>query len=261
MTTSELGESLWAIRCVWLRYFDVARKSMVYYLVTMFTEPILYLLSFGVGVGALIGEIHTHGMTVKYRTFIFSGILGQTLLFQSFFEAAYGAFIRMYYQRIFQAMATTPITLSEVLWGELLWGASRSTLAAEVVALMGVVIGDFPPWSLLALLPIAFLSALLFSGLGLLVAAKAKTIEEISYPQYLFVFPMFLFCGVFYPLDRLPDALKALAWVFPLTSVLSLARTVTIGFPFEPLAVLMLVAWLALALAVSRRSMIGRLVK
>ena len=106
-----IPDSAWGVRCVWLRYFDVFRKGLRYYLVTTFTEPILTLLSFGLGVGSLIGGVRTQGHQVSYRDFVFSGIIGQTILTQGFFEAAYGGFIRMYYQRIFQAMAQTPITL------------------------------------------------------------------------------------------------------------------------------------------------------
>src|ERR1035437_1229527 len=76
-------------------------------------------------------------------------------------------------------------------------------------------------------LPLALLSSLLFAGLGLLVSARAKSIDEISYPQYLIIFPMFLFCGVFYPIESLPAALQWVAWALPLTAVLSLVRTLT----------------------------------
>jgi len=256
-----IPDSLWGVRCVWLRYFDVFRKGLRYYLVTTFTEPILTLLSFGLGVGSLIGGVHTQGHQVSYRDFVFSGIIGQTILTQGFFEAAYGGFIRMYYQRIFQAMAQTPITLSEVLWGELLWDATKSCVAAEVVALIGVVLGSFPAISLLTLLPLAFLSSLLFAGFGLAVAASSKNIEEINYPQYLIVFPMFLFCGVFYPLESLPRFLQYVAWVLPLTSVNSLTRTLTLGFPFEWWSLPILAAWLLALVLGSRRLMTRRLVK
>ena len=254
-------DSLWAVRCVWLRYFDVFRKSLRFYLVTTFSEPILYLLSFGLGVGALVGTVKVHGMEVSYRSFVFAGIIGQTVLFQGFYEASFGAFVRMYYQKIFGAMAVTPITLSEVLWGELLWDASKATVAAEVVTLIGVALGDFRPLALLTVLPVAFLSSLLFAGLGLTVAARAQSIDAISYPQYLIIFPMFLFCGVFYPIESLPVALQWLAWALPLTSVVSLVRTLTLGFPFQPWAAPILVAWLLLLVFFSRRSMFGRLVK
>jgi lipooligosaccharide transport system permease protein len=256
-----IADSLWGVRCVWLRYFDVFRKSLRYYLVTTFTEPVLYLLSFGLGVGALVGSVHVHGMETSYRAFVFAGIIGQTVLFQSFYEAAFGGFVRMYYQKIFGSMAVTPITLSEVLWGELLWDATKATVAAEVVALIGVALGDFAPGAPIVLLPVAFLSSLLFAGLGLTVAARAKTIDEIGYPQYLVVFPMFLFCGVFYPIETLPEMLQWVAWALPLTSVNSLVRTLALGFPFQPWAVPILAAWLLVLVLYSRRAMFARLVK
>jgi lipooligosaccharide transport system permease protein len=97
--------------------------------------------------------------------------------------------------------------------------------------------------------------------MGLTVAASSRSIDEISYPQYLLIFPMFLFCGVFYPIEQLPAALQWLAWVLPLTSVNSLMRTLTLGFPFQMQSVPILAAWLILLVAFGRRSMYGRLVK
>src|SRR5438552_1251184 len=169
-----------AIRCVWLRYFAVFHKSLKYAIVTTFFEPLLYLFAFGFGLGPMIGTVDVLGVRMTYRQFIFAGIVAQTLMFQGFFEAAFGSFIRMYYQRVFQAIAVTQITLSEVLWAELIWDTSKATFAASAVLLIGVVTGDFSPAGALATLPIAFLSGLLFAALGLLVAAKSKTIEEPS---------------------------------------------------------------------------------
>ncbi len=257
----KLPGAVWGVWCVWRRYFLIFVKSIGYYLVTTFLEPLLYLLAFGIGVGSLIGTIQTNGVRLSYRSFIFSGIIAQTLLFQGFYEGAFGAFVRMYYQRIFQAIAITPITLSEVLWGELIWDASKSTLAAEVVALIGVISGDFPPLSLLTLLPVCFLSSLLFSGMGLAAAAYSRSIDELSYPQYLLVFPMFLFCGVFYPVENLPVALQRVAWIFPLTAVNSLVRTLTVGLPFQIRAVPFLFGWLLVLVLLGRRAMTRRLVK
>src|SRR5262249_47993312 len=135
----------WGIRCVWLRYFDVYRKSLFYSVVTTFVEPLLYLVAFGFGLGGLVKTIDVGQTTVSYRQFIFAGIVGQTILFQAFFEAAYGSFIRMYYQRVFQAIATTPITLSEVLWAEIIWDSSKATFASIAVLAIGTGMGDFSP--------------------------------------------------------------------------------------------------------------------
>ena len=137
--------ALGAVRCVWLRYFDVYRKRWKFALVTTFVEPLLYLFAFGFGLDSMIGTVQVAGIELTYRQFIFAGIAAQTLLFQAFFEAAYGAFIRMYYQRIFQAIATTPITLSEVLWAEIFWDATKATFAASAVLMIGVAMGDFRP--------------------------------------------------------------------------------------------------------------------
>ena len=106
----KVPDALWGVWSVWRRYFSVFVKSIVYYLVSSFVEPLLYLLAFGVGVGSLIGTLQAGGTRLSYRSFVFSGIIAQTALFQGFFEGAYGAFVRMYYQRIFQSIAITPIT-------------------------------------------------------------------------------------------------------------------------------------------------------
>jgi lipooligosaccharide transport system permease protein len=251
----------WGIRCVWLRYFDVYRKSIFYSVVTTFVEPSLYLLAFGFGLGGLIHTIHVGSIEISYRQFIFAGIVGQTILFQAFFEAAYGSFIRMYYQRVFQAIATTPITLSEVLWAEIVWDASKATFAASAVLLIGTVMGDFSAMGAAAALPLCFLCAFIFAGLGVLVAARSRTIEDISYPQYLLIFPMFLFCGIFFPLESLPKVLQWFAWLLPLTSVVSLVRTLTLGLPFHVQTIPLLAIWLAVLIPWSRGSMSRRLIK
>ena len=253
--------ALRAIRCVWLRHFDVYRKSLTYGIVTTFAEPLLYLFSFGFGLGSMIGTVKLLGIDLTYRQFIFAGIAGQTLLFQAFFEAAYGSFVRMYYQRIFQAIAVTAITLSEVLWAEIIWDASKATFSASVVMMIGIAMGDFRLRGAILALPLCFAGATLFAALGLLVAAKSRTIEEISYPQYLLVFPMFLFCGVFFPLTMLPTYLQWVAWGLPLTSIVSLMRTLTLGTTLQPQVFIVIVVWLAVLVPWSRQAMSRRLIK
>jgi lipooligosaccharide transport system permease protein len=258
---SQLQEKFWPIRCVWLRYFDVYRKNWFYGAVTTFVEPLLYLISFGYGLGKMIGNVESHGVEVTYRQFVFAGVVAQSILFQGFFEAAYGSFVRMYYQKIFKAMASTPITLSEVLWGELLWDATKGTLSAATVLGLGTLTGDFSALGSLIALPLCFLGALLFSSLGLWMAALSETIEQLSYPQYLVVFPMFLFCGVYFPLESLPETLQTLASFLPLTALLSLIRSLTLDFPFQPQAMGVFIFWLVLLLFISRDTMSRRLVK
>ncbi|HNV69516.1 MAG TPA: ABC transporter permease [Candidatus Ozemobacteraceae bacterium] len=250
-----------AIRLVWWRYFDVFRKNVGYSVVTTFVEPLLYLASFGFGVGALVPALQLDGISVTYRQFVLAGIVAQTVLFQAFFEAAYGGFVRMYYQRIFQAIAVTPITLSEVLWGELLWNTCKSGFAAAVVVLIGCTIGDFHWRGALFILPVIILGALVFASMGLLVAARSRSIDNISFPQFLLVFPMFLFCGVFFPLEQLPSTIQSLVWVLPLTPLVSLIRSLMLGLPLFWPAWLILILWAAVLVPIARRAMRARLVK
>ena len=249
-----------SVYTVWLRYLAVFRKNIWYGTVTTFVEPILYLLSFGFGLGSYIGQIHSGSDSASYRAFVLAGLVGQSVLFTAFFDGAYGGFVRMYYQKIFQAIAVTPVTLSEVLWGELLWSASRSILSTSVILLIGAVIGDFSLNGLWLVFPLAFIGALVFGALGMLAASVSRTIESLSYPQYLFIFPMFLFCGVYFPLSNLPKAVQIFAQLLPLTAMLSLVRTAVLGFEFEPWAPVVLMAWLLISVPLARSKMMRRLV-
>jgi lipooligosaccharide transport system permease protein len=251
----------WAIRCVWLRYFSVFKKSIAYGLVTTIVEPIFFILAFGVGMGTLIGDLEIAGHTLTYRQFILGGIIGQTLLLQSFFEASYGGFVRMYYQKIYHAMSTTPVTLSEVLWGELLWDSSKATFSASIVLLIGVTLGDFSWYGALICLPVLFIGGLLFAALGLYAAALARNIDQISYPQQLLVFPMFLFCGVYFPLELFPGWLSTAVWILPLAPLISLVRTLVLDLPLQIYALPLLLFWFILLIWASRRAMTRRLIK
>ncbi len=253
--------AFWAIRSVWMRYFDVFRKKIVYSLMTTYLEPLLYLVSFGFGLGGMIGDIQVAGVTVPYRKFILAGMLGQTLLFQAFFEAGYGGFIRMYYQRIFKAMAMTPVTLGEVLWAELIWVASKATFASVAILIIGVAIGDFSPVGSLLSLPICFMGGVIFAAVGMASAAKSSTIEDLSYPQYLLIFPMFLFCGVFFPIDKLPEVVQYVAWVFPLTPLVASLRQLVIGLPAPAWSPFLLLLWMLILVPLSRRMMLRRLIQ
>lgn len=256
----DLTNIFWGVWCVWKRFFDLYRKNLSYAVVTTCVEPLLYLFSLGFGLGSLIGIIAVDDRIVSYRQFILTGLVAQALLFQSFFEAAYGGYIRMVYQKIYHMIAITPITLSEVLWGELFWDATKATISASLILIIGVCIGDLSPLGALMVLPFCFFAAALFSGLGLLVAGKAKDINEVSYPQYLIVMPMFLFCGIFFPLQHLPLALQYIVWALPLTSVVAIIRWLTLDFPLPLQAFPMVLFWLILLVTWARRTVRKRLI-
>ncbi|MBI4241101.1 MAG: ABC transporter permease [Candidatus Rokubacteria bacterium] len=214
---------------VWQRNRDVYFVTWKTNLVPPLLEPILYLLAFGAGIGALVSEVQYRGEMIGYTTFIAPGLLATQVMFQAFFETTYNTFVRMYYQRTFDSIMTTPLTLEDVMAGELLWGASKGVIGCAVmmVALSAFGLLRYP--HALVIIPFSFLAGLLFAGLGLCFTGIVPQIDSFNFPTFLFVMPMFLFSGTFFPLDVLPRWAQVLAEALPLTHVANLMREAALG--------------------------------
>ena len=251
-----------AIWLVWKRYFAIFRKSWVYGLVVTVTEPLLILFAFGFGLGRMMDDgVPFRGVQLEYREFVLAGVCGQAVLLQGYFEGAYGSFVRMYYQRIFQAIAVTPITLSEVLWAELFWDATRASFSAVMILAIGVAIGDFEPLGALLAAPLVCVGGLLFGSMGVFFSGLSKTIEALNYPQYLVAIPMFLFCGVFFPIEQMPLWLQPVVYALPLSALIEAVRGLTLpqlSFPWWTLG--SLAVWVMILIPSARWAMTRRLV-
>jgi lipooligosaccharide transport system permease protein len=226
----------WRAIHVWRRDLLVYRATWWSNLVPPLLEPVLYLLAFGAGLGSLVGDLSYQGVRVGYLQFIAPGMLAIAVMFWAFYETLYGSFVRMYYQKTFDAILATPLSLEDVLLGEILWGTTKALVAASVmlgvVTLFGVVSWPSSWW----VLPISLLGGFLFASLGLCFTAICPTIDTFNLPVFLFVFPMFLFSGTFFPMDVLPAWAVRLAWALPLTHVTWLLRAATLGRPAPYLA-------------------------
>ena len=157
-----MGVSYRSVR-VWQRNRDVFFKLWQSEIPGFFAEPLLVLLAMGLGLGAYVvleeGE--------RYVEFIAPGIVAAYAMFSASFECTYGSFIRMEYQKTYDAIITTPLNIEDVVAGEILWGATRSTITAFVVLLVISAFGLVSsPWALLAL-PLAVLAGLMFSSIAL----------------------------------------------------------------------------------------------
>ena len=115
MMPENLSRLAWA---VWRRNLDVYLKSWRVNLLTPAFEPVLYLLALGFGVGSYISEIDG----VPYVRFIAPALVAISVMNASFFECTYGSYVRMYYQKTFDAIVATPVSIEEVIPGEILWG-------------------------------------------------------------------------------------------------------------------------------------------
>jgi lipooligosaccharide transport system permease protein len=231
-----LGQISWRALHVWRRDLLVYRATWWTNLLPPLLEPVLYLLAFGAGIGRLVGEVTDQGARVGYLPFIAPGLVAVAIMFWSFYETLYGSFVRMYYQKTFDAILATPLSLEDVLVGEILWGATKSVVTASVmlgvISLFGVLAWPSSWW----VLPLAALGGLLFASLGMCFTAVCPTIDSFNLPIFLLVFPMFLFSGTFFPVDMLPGWALRVAWALPLTHVASLLRAATLNRPPAHLA-------------------------
>jgi lipooligosaccharide transport system permease protein len=219
-------------------------------------EPLLYLAAFGVGLGALIPGSVDGG---TYLQFIGPGLISITVMYGGFFECTYASFVRMYFQKTFDAIIATPVSVEEVIAGELLWGATRGAINGAIVLVVVAVYDAVfhtglisSPWALLVP-AVAFFGALLFASLGMCFTSWSRTIDYFNFPIFLFITPMFLLSGTFFPLTLLPEAMQAVALaVMPLTHLVNLLRGLMrgvmpsyMGLSSEVMLVLAVV-WMAL---------------
>ena len=113
---------------VWQRNLTVYRQSWKISFIPPLLEPLFYLLAFGVGLSALVGNIRYGGVEISYIRFIAPALIAITVMNSSFFENTYASFVRMYYQKTFDAMMATPLTVEEIILGEIVWGATLSLI-------------------------------------------------------------------------------------------------------------------------------------
>ncbi len=223
---SNLSTRLWR---VWARNAMVYMRTWKVNFIPPLAEPVLYIMAFGAGLGAMVGSVHVDGREVGYTAYIAPGLLAASVMWQSFYENTYASFVRMYYQKTFDAMLATPLSLEDVITAEILWGATK---AVAGTILMGAVLAGFglvPPGNGLWLIPLALVGGLAFGASAMWITAVTPTIEMFNLPIFLFITPMFLFSGAFFPVDGLPAWAGMLAQVLPLYHLTQACRAVCLG--------------------------------
>lgn len=215
----------WRSIALWKRNRDVFLHTWKTNFVPPFLEPILYLVAMGMGFGALIqGDIEYHGQSMEYIKFLAPGLVAISIMYGAFFECTYSSFVRMYYQKTFDAIMATPLSLEDIIAGEILWGATKSFINATIVLLVISVLGYAALPGLLLIPVIAFVGGLMFASLAMLFTALVPNMDSFNYPFFLFITPMFLFSGTFFPLSVLPQWGQDLAMALPLTHISNMVR-------------------------------------
>ena len=224
---------------VWMRNKDVFMKTYKTNFLPSLLEPVLYLLALGLGLGGFVQLIDGE----PYINFIAPALVAVSMMFSSFYECTFASFVRMYFQKTFDAIIATPVTIEEVITGEILWGATKSLINSSIVLAVIFAFGVVPSQLFLLIIPVSFLVGLLFSAIAMCFTAIVPNIDAFNYPNFLFITPMFLLSGTFFPLTSMPEFLQIAAQIFlPLTNAVSVTRALALGN--IQLSILFNLAWM-----------------
>jgi len=192
-------------------------------------EPLFYLAAFGIGFSGLIGNIRYGTKEVSYVSFIAPALIAINIMNNAFFENTFASFVRMYYQKTFDAMMATPLNVAEIITGEIVWGATKAAIATTIMLIVISFFGLLNYTAAPLIILVAFLGGLAFGSRGMIFTASVKTIELFNLPVFLFITPMFLFSGTFFPLTNLPLWAQYLALALPLTHLTNVLRALNYG--------------------------------
>lgn len=186
-----------------------------------FFEPVLYLVSIGIGVGAYISQM---GGT-SYLAFLSPGLVCVAVMNGASFEVTYNIYVRLNFEKAYDAMMTTPVEPDDVLLGEVLWAITRASIYGGCFYIVLMLFRLTPLPSSLWVLPLIPLTGLLFAAIGIAFTLRMPSIDLFSFYFTLFLTPLFLFSDVFFPLkERLSPPWLWVAELLPLLHPVRLAR-------------------------------------
>lgn len=206
---------------VWYRNFTVWSKYYKASIVATIVEPFIYLVALGYGFKNLIPEVNG----VSYKEFIAPGIVAYSAMYAATFECTYGSYARMTVQKTYDAIVSTPVNLDEVVAGEVTFSATKSLLSSTVIMVVLAVFGLVPSWWAVAVPAIMLLTGFVFGSMAMLFTSYSYSWDFFSYYFTLFIAPLFLISGIFFPLEApLPDIVIHAAWLTPLYHSVELSR-------------------------------------
>lgn len=242
---------------------NVTALRSAYWLVLLsgFFEPLLYLLSIGVGVGALIGDITLpSGQVTSYAAFVAPAMLATSVMYGALAETTYNFFGKMKFAKLYEGIIATPVRPIELALGELTWAMARGALYSAAFLAIMVAMGLTSAPRALAAFPAAMLAGFAFGAIGMMSSTFMRSWQDFDLVSTVQI-TLFLFSGTFVPAESYPAVLRWLVEVTPLYRAVELIRGITIGGMSgwaHLVDVLYLVGLMTLGLLVAARRM-GRL--
>jgi lipooligosaccharide transport system permease protein len=254
---------------VFLRNLLVWRKLAIPSLVGNIAEPLMWLVAFGYGMGALVGQVSVvsagggDAVKVPYILFLASGSICMSAMNAATFEALYSAFSRMHVQKTWDGIMNAPVSLDDVVLAEMLWAAFKSLFTVSAILVVMLALGISASPKLLLAWPILLGVGITFSCIALVFNALAKGYDFFTYYFTLCLTPMMFLSGIFFPLEQLPAIVRLVSEWLPLTNAVALVRPLFMDqWPAQATQhILVLVAYAAvgfwLALGLTRRRFRG----
>jgi lipooligosaccharide transport system permease protein len=229
MSRFQLSAISFRFRHVWFRNLTTYRRIWKVNFLVPLLEPAFYIVAFGLGFSGMIGDVEYAGLKLEYTRFMAPALVATACMWNSFFETTYASFVRMYYQKTFHGILATPVSLEEIIVAEIVWAASKAAAAVALMLAVLIPIGYaiFP--DALVCIPLAFLGGLAFASVGMFFTGIIPTIDMFNLPTFLFITPMFLFSGTFFPMEGIPGWAGIFSLIFPLYHLVELTRFFCIG--------------------------------
>lgn len=181
------------------------------YLFSAMIVPVIYLITFGLGLGR---SVQIQG--TDYLNYLIPGLVAMSSMNNSYTWVASALNLNRLYFKTFQVLVQAPIKPFSIMIGEVLAGMVKGIFASTLIIIVGFVTAReiyITPIFIITLL----LNCFMFASLGVIAGMITKSHEDTSTYNNFFITPMAFFSGTFFPVDRMPDVLKVVIYVFPLT--------------------------------------------
>ena len=270
MTSSTMLRLAWPLMPSPRRARRMVQRSMVVYkhiwsvIFSGFFEPVFYLLGMGLGLGSMVPAVDG----VSYAAFVMPGLLASSCLNGAISDGMFNIFFKLHFQKTYDGILATPMSVPDIALGEMLWSVTRSSLYAAAFLIVALVLGWagqpllLSPWAPMAL-PAAIVVSTAFAAMALCITSFLRTVQDFDPVMGLLVMPMFLFSGIFFSTTQFPEPLQWIVAAMPLYHAVELLRPLTIGgvTPGTLLHAVYLVVVGGIAFLVAMRRLERRLVK